>query len=75
MIRHRRLSRHLLEDSEDALRRVAAMLDDALSASPFDLHMALGMLDRVYELESAADAHAVGVPDRPGHPPPEPAGP
>lgn len=70
MIRHRRLSRHLLEDSEDALRRVSRLLDDAPGltvhgASAFDLHMALGMLDRVYELECAADAPAGGAADRP----------
>lgn len=70
MTGRRRISRFLLQDSEDALRRVSGLLDDAPAtvapgASPFDLHMALGMLDRIYELESAADAHATGLPDRP----------
>lgn len=61
MIQPPPLARHLLEHSEDALRTVSGLLDDASPAhgsgpSSFDLHMALGLLDRIYELESAADA-------------------
>lgn len=65
MIQRPPLARHLLEDSEDALRTVSGLLDDAsptfgAGASSLDLHMALGLLDRIYELESAPDADRFG---------------
>lgn len=60
MIHRPPLARHLLEDSADALRTVSGLLDDAshahmAGATSLDLHMAIGLLDRIYELEVAAD--------------------
>lgn len=61
MIQRPPLSPYLLQDSDDALRTVAGLLEDVSpphgsGASSLDLHMALGLLDRVYEIEAAADA-------------------
>lgn len=62
MIRPSPLSPDLLRESDDALKTVVGLLDDMApplrgpGASPLDLHLALGLLDRIYALESAADA-------------------
>lgn len=62
MIQRAPLSPSLLQESHDALTAVMGLLDDVApllrgpGASPFDLHLALGLLDRIYALESAVDA-------------------
>jgi hypothetical protein len=55
----------LLQDSDDALRTVVGLLDDVApdlagpAASPLDLHLAIAILDRIYELESASEPGGV----------------
>jgi len=67
VIRPSPLSPDLLRESDDALKAVVGILDDVSpprrgpSASPLDLHLALGLLDRIYALESAADADDPGA--------------
>lgn len=62
MIRRAPLSLDLLQESHDALKAVVGILDDVSPAlrgprsTPLDLHLALGLLDRIYALESAVDA-------------------
>jgi hypothetical protein len=51
----------LLEDSDDALRTVVGLLDDVApecegqAPSPLDLHLAIAILDRVYEIQSTGE--------------------
>lgn len=61
MIQRAPLSPELLQDSDDTLRAVVGLLDDVAparrgpGASPLDLHLAIAVLDRIYEIESADD--------------------
>lgn len=61
MIQRAPLSHDLLQDSDDALRAVVGLLDDVApvpgpsNPSPLDLHLAIAVLDRIYEFESASD--------------------
>ena len=61
MIQRAPLSHELLQDSDDALRTVVGLLDDVAPArrgsvsSPLDLHLAIALLDRIYEIESASE--------------------
>lgn len=57
MIQRSPLSDDLLLESDDTLRTVVGLLDDVApvrhgpAASPMDLHLALAILDRIYEIE------------------------
>jgi hypothetical protein len=54
------LSHELLQDSNDTLRTVVGLLDDVApqldgpASSPLDIHLAIAVLDRMYEIESAS---------------------
>lgn len=61
MVQRAPLSHDLLHDSDDTLRTVVGLLDDVAptrhgtAASPLDLHLAIAVLDRIYEIESARE--------------------
>ncbi len=63
MIQRSPLSNDLLLESDDALRTVVGLLDDVApvrqgpSSSPLDLHLALAILDRIYEMEGDSASH------------------
>lgn len=61
MIQRAPLSHELLQDSNDALRTVVGLLDDVAPprdgtpTSPLDIHLAIAVLDRMYEIESESE--------------------
>ncbi len=61
MIQRAPLSHELLQDSNDALRTVVGLLDDVApprdgtATSPLDIHLAIAVLDRMYEIESEGE--------------------
>ncbi len=66
MIRRARFTDDLLRESDDALRVVVGLLDDVAPtprpgpSSALDLHLALGLLDQIYAVESGRERGDAG---------------